>query len=377
MRATLKTLALTFLLLGLLDLGVQVGLDHGAPQGLVRFFDYGRSVPGKLAQWRATPGAPGNLRDVAWRDAMMRESAAKFAAEPATPLIRDPLIRHPVIRGYGMSFLGNILTAAQGLRPDLVVDLHAGPGAPANATYAMFLDDRPNRRAGDVVVLGILSDTLEGMFSLSNRTWVFEQPAPFTYPVFSPDPSDSDPAGSDPSDSGLIRTEPLVTSLADEDRLASDPAFAAAWAAQLAAIDRADMAEAFALPGLDASPLARLLRRGLVMPELAKRRQAAMAEISDPASQAAETLRRMVAGFAKMARADGQVPIVALIQGNKPAPDLAGLLCPGLRKAGVTCFATAELQDPRDHRAFKADGHYKPETDAAFAAEFLKLLAQD
>lgn len=356
MRATIKTLALTLLVLLAMDFCVQLGLRHGAPQSLVRFFDYGRSVPGKLAAWQADPGVAGNLRDVAWRDAMMRDSAARFAAEPAS--------QGRVIRGYGMSFLNNILTAAQEADPGVVIDLHAGPGAPVNATYAMFLDDRTNRRPGDVVVLGVLSDTLEGMFSLSNRTWVFEQPAPFTYPVFSPDPAGL----------GLIRTDPLVQSLAEEDRLATDPALAAAWEAQMQDIDRAHVPAAFLWPRLDASPLVRLLRRSQVMPELTLRRQAAIAELSDSASPGAETLRRMMAGFAALARAEGQVPIVALIQGRRPAPDLAALLCPGLRAEGVACFATAELQDPKDPGAFLGDGHYRPEVDAVLGQAFLALL---
>ena len=342
-----------------MDFGVQLALNHGAPQSLVRFFDYGRSVPGKLATWAARPEQPGNLRDVAWRDAMMRASAEGFAAEKAVTGTE-----RRVVRGYGMSFLNNILTEAQKADPGLVIDLHAGPGAPVNATHAMFLDDRPNRRAGDVVVLGVLSDTLEGMFSLSNRTWVFEQPAPFTYPVFSPDPAGP----------GLIRTDPLVQSLADEDRLTTDPALAAAWEAQLAQGDRAHVAAAFRWPLLDASPLVRLLRRAQVMPELALRRRAAMAELSDPASPGAETLRRILAGFAAEARADGQVPVVALIQGNRPGPDLGALFCPGLRAQGVTCFATAEVQDPRDPRAFLGDGHFRPEVDARLGAAFLAVL---
>lgn len=353
-RSLAPTLALVVVLVLVLDGLVQLVLSHGAPQGLRTFFDYGRSVPGKQALWRADPDLPGNLRAVAWRDAMMRDSARAFAAEAPGP----------VIRGYGMSFLNNILTAAQRVRPDLRLDLHAGPGAPGNATYAMFLDDRANRRAGDVVVLGILSDTLEGMFSLTNATWVFEQPAPFTYPEFR-----ADPAGR-----GLIRLDPLVQSLADQDRLGTDPAFAAAWQAQLAAEDHAYLTAAFAWPWLDASPLARLLRRAEVMPALAARRQSAMAALSDPAGPGAEMLRRMAAEFAAMARADGQLPIVALIQGHRPAPDLAALLCPGLRAGGVLCFATAELQDPRDRRAFGADGHFRPEIDAQLGADFARLL---
>lgn len=68
----------------------------------------------------------------------------------------------------------------------------------------MWCQRTANRRKDDVAVLGILSSSVPALAALSNRTWMFEQPAPFTYPVFRPD-----------AQGGLKRIDPLVRSEAD------------------------------------------------------------------------------------------------------------------------------------------------------------------
>lgn len=356
MKKTLAMPGLILLFLALLDLGVAVLLHQAEARGrlgsLVRYFDYGRSVPGKLAQWQAHPGTPGNLYDVAWRPDILAASAAGFAAEPSD--------MGPVIRSYGMSFVGNIIAAAQAQDPGLRWDNHAGPGAPPNFTYALFQEDRGNRRPGDIVVLGILSSAIPGMAALGNRSWVFEQPAPFTYPVFHPEGA------------GLVRTEPLVISAADQRALAGDAAAARAWADQLAATDAFHAPVTFGAVWLDASPFARLVRRALAKSHIA-RTEAAI--LDGGVYPHAEVLGRMITEFARTARADGQVPVVMLIQTRNPADaDVLALAAPALRRDGVAYLATAEIFDPADPSGFVSDGHYTPAVDAAFGQAFLRLL---
>ena len=208
MKRTATILCLTLGLLALLDFGVGQVLGWAERSGrlgsLVQYFEYGRSVPGKLARWQDRPGTPGNLMDVAWRPEMIARSAVEFEAEASTA--------QPVIRGYGMSFVNNILQSAATQDPGLILDLHSGPAAPPNFTYALFEEDRDNRRAGDVAVLGILSSSVPAMGALSNSTWMFEQPAPFTYPVYYP------------KENGLRRVEPLVSSQDSFHALRLDPA---------------------------------------------------------------------------------------------------------------------------------------------------------
>lgn len=354
MRKQMRIVLATVMMLAVIDLGVAGVLQH-APQSLVRFFDYGRSVPGKLARWRADDDLPDSLLNAAWRDEMLADSARDFRRE------NDAV---PVVRNYGMSFTSDILDAAmrRSGRMDHY-DNHSGPAAPPNFTFASFLDDRPDRRAGDVVVLGILSSSVHALSSFSNRTWVFEQPAPFTYPIFLPDPVGK----------GLLRLDPDFDGREAEER--ATPQQLAAWHEKLARQDRLYTDAAFAWPGLDASPFLRLIRRALATHAIAGRKQELLAHPDDGALPYAEVLRRMAREFAAVARQDRQFPIVILVQGRDAGdPDLSGILGETLRAEGIAYLATADWQNPRDPRAFIGDGHYTQEANDLFAQVFLRLV---
>lgn len=361
MRKHLTIVASTVLALVLLDLlvGTTLRLDDNrvpALQGLVRFFDYGRSVPGKLQAWVEHPEEPGNLYDVAWRSEMLATSAIRFAEDPADV---------PTVRIYGMSFVNDVFEAAQRIDPTLRLDAHSGPGAPPNFTYAVFLDDRENRRKGDVVALGILSSAIAPLAAMSNRTWAFEQPAPFTYPVFLPE-GDT-----------LRRIEPLVNSAAEERALTADPVRAAAWDTQLRSTDALWSSAAFSLPFLDQSPFARLVRRSLAIGTIDRREQALLANPEGAPLPYGIILRRMVTNFARIAREDGQTPIVVLIQTRDPGdPDIRGLLLETLEADGIPYLATTDYQQVSDPTAFLPDGHYTPAVNAVFGQALLGKLSR-
>jgi len=357
MKQQAKILALTLLMVIALDAAVAGVLAVAERQGrlgsLVQYFEYGRSVPGKIDRWRERPGIPGNLLEVAWRDDILATSREGFAAEQ----------EDPVVRSYGMSFVDQILQAAQEQEPGLTLDLHAGPSAPPNFTYALFQDDAANRRAGDVVVLGILSSSVSGMAALSNRTWIFEQPAPFTYPIY------------EPEDGGLIRIDPLVATLEDEEALQSDPEAAAAWKRQLREDDRFYSPVTFAATWLDHSPFLRLVRRASAVDMLDGRSRAILAKPSSGGFPYRETLRRMVTAFADRARADGQHPVVFLIQSRDPAdPDLRVLLGDVLTTHDIPFLATADHYDIRNPVGFLDDGHYTDSVNLSFARQFNTLF---
>ena len=288
---------------------------------------------------------------MAWRSDIQESSAARFAQE-------DP-DSGPVIRSYGMSFVNNIISAALEQMPDVAWDNHAGPGAPPNFTYAVFQEDRANRRPGDIVVLGVLSSAIPAMAALSNRTFSFEQPAPFTYPVYWP------------SDTGLRRVEPLVNSAEAQRALSGTPA-ARAWADQLATEDAFYSPVTFGATRLDVSPFARLVRRSLARRHVTRTSADILTSNDYPY---AEILRRMIVDFAQTARADGQIPLVLLIQSRDSADvDVAGLVRPVLEREGVAYLATVDHFDPKDPSGFVSDGHYTPEVDALFGAAFRALL---
>lgn len=329
-----------------------VFLATAAPGSLVRFFDYGRSVPGKLETWRLNPGVPGNLQAVAWMPEMIADSRAEFAAEPPET--------GRVVRVYGLSFVNHVVEAAQAAKPSMILDKHSGPGAPPNFTYAAFLDDRANRREGDIVVLGILSSALAPMASFSNSSWAFEQPAPFTYPIFRPN-----------TDNGLNRTEPLLQSYAQYHAEGYDNP---RWQAQLKSEDRLYSPVATGLAWLDLSPFARLVRRSLAIDDISRREADVLSDPTGAPYPYGEILNRMAATFAQMARADGQIPVVMLIQSGNPGdPDILGLMKETLVTENIPYFATAEHHSPRDPRAFVGDGHYTHEVNQTFGKAFLEI----
>jgi Na+-transporting methylmalonyl-CoA/oxaloacetate decarboxylase gamma subunit len=354
MRQTLSIFGMIVVFLALMDMSVAGALSVAEKQerltSLVGYFNYGRSVPGKLAQWEANPAMARNLYDVGWRKAGVARSAARFTEEPVDI--------GPVVRGYGMSFVNNILQQAVDVDQSLKIDLHSGPGAPPNYTYALFEDDRENRRDGDIAVLGILSSALPAMEALSNQTWVFEQPAPFTYPIYEIDGPD------------LRRIDPVIESAAAHRAMAQDPALAEDWKDQLINYDSFYGPKTFGAVWADRSPFLRLVRRSLAKGAVEMAKQKSLDD-----GLYAEILPRIVISFTQTAREDGQVPVVMLIQSRDLSdPDLLSLLSPVLNAQEIPVLATVNYANPRDPAMFLGDGHYQPLIDRRFAEVFLALI---
>lgn len=353
MKRTSLILVLTALALLALDVLVAASLTWAERSGrmgsMVSYFEYGRSVPGKLARWQETPGTQGNLFKTAWLSQKLPESQALFEAETDTT---------PIIRSYGMSFVRRIMKEALQQDPTLRWDSHAGPGASPNYTYTFFHEDRANRRPGDIVVLGLLSSSVPGMAALSNQTWNFDQPAPFTYPVYWPEGD------------GLRAVTPVIQSVEE----VGDPARADAWQAQLAKEDGFYSRKTFGATMLDRSPFLRLVRRSLASAHIQTAERRILTEGAYPYD---EVLRRMVRIFARVAREDGQFPVVMIIQGRGAGDaDILAQVQDTLKADAIPYLATAEHIDPRNPAVFVADGHFTAEVDKELAQAFRGLLPE-
>jgi len=255
-----------------------------------------------------------------------------------------------------MSFSANILHAAVDRDPSLAWDLHTAPTAPPNSVYHVALADREFREQGDVVVLAFLSSALVGMPSFSNRTWNFEQPIPFTYPIYRA------------VEDELSVKYPIVSSLNEEQ----DPALNRLWADQLAEHDANYSNYAFAWPLLDYSPFFRLVRRAFASLAQTQSKQVFEKEGEFPIQ---ETLHLIIRDFSQMVREDNQRPIVFLIQSRNPHDlNLIQMTRAALEEYNVSYVATEEHFSPNDIKGFMADGHYQKSVDDVFAQAFLELL---
>jgi len=359
MRKTLFIMLWTFAFLIVADAAIEMFIRYARASSsflpVVRYFDYGRSVPGKLTQWYENPSSIGNLSKVAWRPDILAKSKSKFDKEIPSD--------GPVIRGYSMSFVNHVIKSAQKLDPTLIVDLHAGPGAPPNFTYELFLADRHNRRAGDVVVWGILASSLGGMAALSNQTWTFEQPAPMTYPIFLPDKD------------GLRKIEPIVYDYEDSLNVTLQKNAKSRWYKQLEKYDRFYSPITYGLTSVDNSPFARQVRRSFAKRYIKKRKSELLgAGEAEPIFPYASVLIEMAENFAQTARNDGQVPVVVLIQPRGPEPDILRILKPILTRLNIPYVASIEWQSPNDPKGFVPDGHFNDRVNHKLGLAFLKAM---
>ncbi len=81
-----------------------------------------------------------------------------------------------------MSFSNQILEPMTAIDSRIRLRLFGGPAAPVNHSYATYLLDRGG--SSRVVILTVLGSSVQGLAANNNMTWMFEGPAPYTYPRY-------------------------------------------------------------------------------------------------------------------------------------------------------------------------------------------------
>ena len=257
------------------------------------YFNYGWSVEAKLRREVGPTdetGAP--LMLSGWIDRIV---------EPTSRRDTEPTPGNLLASFYGMSFSGDIAQAMAELDPGIRLRTFGGPAAPPNHSYAIYDLDRGGR--SDVVVLGILASSVQGLATNNAMTWRFEGPAPFTYPRYF--------AGA----AGAEAEWP--TGARSKTSCAAGRPGSVAGVSLIDPGDRRLLYNEFLLRHDvgDYSALVRMVRRAV-----AQRRQASrIGQIHGPSgfvadSPVIESLRVIIAAFAANARRDGKVPIALLIQ---------------------------------------------------------------
>jgi hypothetical protein len=242
-RRSLRITLYVVIWMALADLAIGLAFAPGRSRipELQRYFEYGRSVEGKLSQM-LSGARDGRIVQAGWIDEEI------LRRQPATPRDGSDML----VAAYGQSFTLNAINRAAELDKALTVRLAGGPGAPASHSYWAYRMDAPLRKA-DAVVFGVLSSTVGQLSSMSGLIPMFENPAPFTYPRYRV------------VDDRLVEELPLIRSEA-----AFRTAFAergAAWQAfreQLAASDKGFDRFTFSESWIDRSTVGRLARRGWV-----------------------------------------------------------------------------------------------------------------
>lgn len=325
------------------------------PSALSRYFEYGRSVEGKLERMvAADPKAGGQLIGTGWID------PAILGSKPAQVEAGHDLL----MAVYGSSFALNATHEAARLDSRITIRDVGGPNAPPSHSYAAYKSDAPLRKA-DVVVFGVLSSGVPLMGSMSGLVWLFESPAPYTFPRYR-------------VSSGGELTEELPTIRTEADFRRAFGRQSAEWIAFKDQLRRSDRGyDRFTLDAsvADSSSVVRLVRRGWVA-----HRQPYEESVYDPVSgfnaesEEVRALKAMLVDLKRRTCQRGERLIVLLLHTQRQADHLYRALEGTLKQANVEYVSTHALFSANDARNFVPDGHYTPEANAELARALQHLV---
>lgn len=339
-----SALAVVWLLvwLAVADITVNWAFGAGASPGrapdLQRYFEYGRSVEGKLARKIAgDPTRRGNTLSAGWIEPDL------LAKLPAHPQDGTDLL----VAAYGQSFTLNAMAEAAAIDKRITVRPFGGPGAPPSHSYAAYKADAPLRKA-PVVVFGVLSSSIGQMGSMSGLIWLFESPAPFTFPRYR-------------ASSGQLTEElPVIRSEAEFREAFKNRS--SAWQdfkTQLKGHDIGYDRFTFEETPVDSSSIVRLIRRGWVA-----HRQAYDAGVYvpgvgfNPEAEQVKTLNALLLDLASQTRARDERLIVLLLHTRGQGDHLHAALGGRLKQERIDYVSTHDLFSADDPQNFLRDGHY-------------------
>ena len=357
LRRVLSILLWTIGVLILMD--ATVGFVFRAPAApgratMQRYFDYGRSIEGKLRRnVGSSPDQDAEIMRAGW----LNDCDVPTFSRPGK-LIFDI---------YGMSFSNHIADHLERLDPRLAGQRFAGPAAPPNHSYTCFLRRaRMGLDRAPIQILGILASSIPRMETLSGLTTSFEAPQPFTYPRYSLTPDGRLAARW----SSIKSQEDLRAALSDSakwrtflNELATDDAF------YVQSLVKADI--------FDHSVLARMIRRAWAQRSFRNRTASLRPENGfSGASDIAPVLVAMLLDFAATTRAAGQQPIVILFEDRGYGTALSTIVAPALRANRIDFVASSAIASPTDSGNFLGDGHFVPAVEEKIAQAVLNLLGR-
>ena len=328
--------------------------DLRRASSLQRYFDYGRSIEGKLRrEVGSTPDQDAAIVKAGWLndcDVATSNSPGKLTFDI-----------------YGMSFSGQIADQMIRLDPGLASQSFGGPAAPPTHSYACFIRRVDAKRGlASIQILGILASSIPRMETISGLTTSFEGPEPFTYPRYSLAP-----------DGHLVGYMPSITTQEDLRAALANPMKWQAFLNELAAHDYFYTPLVFRADVFDHSVLARMIRRAWGQRVLRVRTAALRAADGfSGAPDIAPVLRAMLIDFANRTRAAGERPIVILIEDRGYGGTLSAIAATALRANHIDFITTSAVVSATDTSNFLGDGHFTPAVNEKFARAVLDLLGR-
>jgi hypothetical protein len=325
------------------------------PSTLQRYFEYGRSVEGKLrVMVKPDDAQSAPIVTAGWLGNPEFQRERRQVSQPD----------HLLVATYGQSFTEHVFLHAVELDPRVEVRALGGPGAPLGHSFALYQRDRREHQA-QVVVIGVLASVLPQLVTLTPMTWGFEAPTPYMYPRYR-------------MVSGQLTSWPApVETLADFRATLQDPARWTALRNLLAAEDGAFDSFLFDADLLDHSTFGRLFRRAIGH----QRQNDFTARFHDAkgflnTDGILDVGRALLLEFGRTAKADGRLPFVIFFDDRGYPGYLDAAFGQTLRQAGIPYLSSHPIAPATDLTNFIPNGHFTPEIDRRMAEEWLAQLYQ-
>ena len=325
-----------------------------SPSKLQQYFEYGRSVEGKLDRMtRRTREESAPIVAAGWLPNPQ-------AARGGPPAVASSL---PVVTVYGMSH-ANLLAEEMARDDDtLTIRSRAAPLATPTWAYTAYLYDKQTVHS-DVAILAVMTETIPLLGATSGGTLYFDGAYPYTWPRYS-------------LVNGALRSEaPPFLSVQDFRATFFDPARWDGYRHWLEEHDPYYDPVLYRRTALDSSSLLRLLRRSYAIATRARKKASVYDDARgfDASSEEVRILLAIVAEFARSARAEGSEPIVFVVNNLNTGDRAYQMLRPTLARDGIPCLSSHEICPPNEPRYYLPDSHFTPAKNAELARAMLALV---
>lgn len=359
-RKLRTVLAWIFGYLLIIDLGINVILPYPkdsrniSPSALAQFFEYGRSVEGKLA----------------W---MTRKTDEESAPILTTGWLGDPRVRtvssiqretsEPTITVYGMSHSVQLADDMAKLDPSVAIRSFGAPGAVPSWSYAAYLSDKKQQHS-DVVVLAIMTIGVPFICTTSGTTNHFDSVWPYTYPRLVK------------HNETLDSFSPPFISLSGYREYFYDSAKWKTYVRWLKENDKYYDPLLYRKTILDKSSIFRMVRRAYAYSS----RRRKQAEVYDEQygfnkkSEEVKILLSIIENFAEEARRDNSLPVVYIVNNLFTGSHLYDLLENTLFDHDILFLSSHRICPPNDPRNYLPDTHFVPAKNLELAKAMLELI---
>lgn len=330
--------------------------QNTSPGFLSLYFDYGRSIEGKvfrqIGQTKAT-SAP--LAQAGWLGEI------EGVDQPRCRLNQTSLF----IASYGMSFSNYVADALKRLDSNILLRKIAGPAAPPNHSYAAYKLDKDNHDA-DIVIFGILASSVRGLNSMSGMTLSPEVPPPFTFPAYY-------------LENGQLKSiSPSITSFNDLQMAKQDPKRWQEFVNQLRENDKFYDSFVFNRNFLDYSATARLIRRAWSKRVTGEKDSYIYSTNGfNQDWEQVSVLRAMIKDFSAQAAKNHQFPIILLISDQGFSNDLFTILEKTIVENKLAYINTDDIVPNTNRANFVGDGHFTQKANKKIAEQTLMLIKEN